>query len=518
MVCGVCYTAFAMSAKLKQWGAILVVYGLIALVLPAVTGMQLRIFNLFGENSRAAAFAAVVIGAVIWFLGTMGSSGSPEQAAATPAGSPPPLPPDENATMSSHTCGKCGAVAAADDRFCMQCGAPLATAVTTPPPVAGTSNVPGKQSSGCSKGCLVLLLLIAVGVGWIFFGGSFGNYSAPPRSDPAIPQRMAGTLTEFPVDPAATNRMEPTNVITQSFEPAANGSKPTEVVAPANSFPPGINTSTIPQVATNMTSTTYRSDPTSAPTNIHVLQGAAPGAASQFAQGVAQSSGGQVQSTRVQSPLGQTYDGYSVRSPTILVFILTNRNTGNIIVLYTPQASGFEATQRLAGSVGNGRGIRDYPKIVDTFGALPATPPPGYSMTNMLNFTGNELTASLNQAQSGLDPQVAKALGQILQAIRLLIPERGTMTQYRNSQRQEKGVLIANYGSRRKASAAYRLLRWTFGLTMKSTKTAGFEALQYGDSNTKVMVFQKGPYIGLSMTPGSSSDEELAALARSLQF
>ena len=329
---------------------------------------------------------------------------------------------------------------------------------------------------------------------------------------------MAGTLTEFPVDPATVNRMEPTSVITQSFDPGPNGTKPTTINAQPNTFPPGINTSTIPQAATTMTSTTYRSDPNSAPVNVHVLQGMNPGVAGQFAQGVAQSSGGQMQGTRLQSPQGQTYEGYSVRSATILVYILVNAMAGNTIIIYTPQPSGFEATQRLAGSVGNGRGITDYPGIVDTFGTLPAYAPQGYGMTNMANFTGTELTSSLNQAQTGLDPQVAQALGQILQAVRMLIPERGTMAQYRNAQGREKGVLIGNYGSLRKASVAYRLLSWSVGIAMKSNKAAGFEALMFSDKDSKVMVFQKGPYIGLTMTHSSASEAELVDLARSLQF
>ena len=361
-------------------------------------------------------------------------------------------------------------------------------------------------------------MLIAAGVGWLFFGGSLGSYTAPPRSAPAIPQRVAGTLTEFPVDPATTGRLEPTNVVTQTFEPGGGGTSSSTVTAPPETFPPGINTSIIPQSATTMTSTTYRGASSSAPVNVHVLQGMNPGMAGQLAQGVSQSSGGQLQGTRLQSPQGQMYEGYSVRSATILVYILVNAFAGNTIIIYTPQPAGFEATQRLAGSVGNGRGIADYPGIMDTFGALPAAPPPGYNLSNLNNFTGNELTTSLNQAQSGLDPQLAQALAQILQAVRMLIPERGTMAQYRGPQNQEKNVLIGNYGSARKAAMAYRLLSWSFGLAMKSSRAAGFDALTYSDSSGKVMVFQKGPYIGLSMTPGNSSDAELADLARSLQF
>lgn len=504
-----------MSTKLKQWGAVFIAYGAIALVLPAVTGMQLKIFNAFGENSTSAAIGALVIGAVMLLIGRAGeSAAAPVQAAAA---APPPLP-GVNASASPSICSQCGAAVAAGDRFCMGCGAPVAVAAAapvqyTPPPVAAA------QGGGLlKKGCLVFLVLIAAAVGWLFYGGNVGTYTAPPRGEPSIPRRMAGTLTEFPVDPATTGRLEPTGVITQSFEPGANVGRTPSVAAQPETFPPGISPSSIPQSATTITTATYQGTSGTAPVNIHVLQPANAGVAGQFAQGVAQSSGGKLQGTRLQSPQGQTYEGWSVRTATILVYILTNMSAGNVIIIYTPQPSGFDATQRLASSVGNGRGLRDYPQTMDTFGTLPVAPPPGYGMSNMANFTGTGLTSSLNQSLSGADPQVMKALEQVLQAVRLLIPERGTMAQYRNPQGQEKGVLVGNYGSARKAFMAYRMFSWTFGLTMKNTKAAGFDALQFGDTTGKIMVFQKGPYIGLSMVPATVPEVELSDLARSLQF
>ena len=135
----------------------------------------------------------------------------------------------------------------------------------------------------------------------------------------------------------------------------------------------------------------------------------------------------------------------------------------------------------------------------------------------MQGFTGAEIISALNQTQSKMDPQLAKTLSQILQAVRMLIPERGTVARYENPQGREKGVLIGSYGTPRKASAAFRIFSWTLGLAMKRTKAAGFDALTYADSDSKVMIFQKGPYVGLAMVPASARDE-LAELARSLQF
>lgn len=507
-----------MNTKFHQWGAALVAYGIVALVLPSLTGMQLRIFNLFGEHSTQAAIASVIVGAVLLIVGRSGGAGHEASAmSAAATNTPPPVPVERHAVNASgtNTCTKCGAVVSQGDAFCMQCGTPVAA---SPPPVAHSTSpapsAPRSSSSGCGKGCLVVVLIVAGGAAWFFFGGSLSPYTAPSRSEPALPPRVAGTLTEFPVDPASTNRLQPTSITTQTFTPGS----PSTVTVKPETLPPGIPTNTIPQVATSMTSTTYRSDPASTPVNVHVLQATNPNIGGQLAQGVAQSSGGQLQGTRVQSPTGQTYDGWSVRSATILVYVLVNPNAGNVIILYTPQPAGFEATQRLAGSVGNGRGIYDYPQVTSTFGALPASPPPGYGLTTVTNFSGDELTSSLNQFQSGTDPKVLEALQQVLQLVRMLIPDRGTVAEYRNAQNQQKGVLIGNYGSPRKASTAFRMLSWTFGLAMKSTKAPGFDALIFSDSSGRGMIFQKGPYIGLTMTPANAGENELTDLTRSVQF
>src|SRR4029077_9265205 len=112
------YTCGAMNTKLQQWGLTLVVFGAASLGLPMV-GVQLRIFNLFGQNQKAAGVAAIVVGGVMWLIGAgsrglAGSSArtaSPAVAAAT-AGVPPPV-------SGNRTCPKCGATATPGDRFCM---------------------------------------------------------------------------------------------------------------------------------------------------------------------------------------------------------------------------------------------------------------------------------------------------------------------------------------------------------------------------------------------------------------
>ena len=367
-------------------------------------------------------------------------------------------------------------------------------------------------------GCLAFLAFIAVGLAWFLFGPS-QSYQSAARSEPAVPPHMAGTLTEFPVDPNAQDPMQPTGVISQNFTPTgSSGSTPT-LQTPADTLPPGLSSSTIPQVASGMTSTTYKGSGSGSPAvNVHVLGGANVAQGSSIAQGIAQSAGGSLQGVRVQSPQGQTYDGYSVQTTTIMVYVLINRSARTIIILYTPQVLGFPAIKRLASSVGNGRGLREYPKLVDTYGALPALPPPGYVITSLRTFSGGELQTTLAQGEAQLGKEAAAALGQILQVVRLLIPERGTIALYGNARREEKGVMLGNYGSGRKSAVAWRALAWTVGWGMRKRSAPGLDGLVMEDSGARIMIFRKGPFLGMVKVPQSAGEQELIDLARSVQL
>ena len=506
--------------NLKKWGATLLVFGAASLVLPFL-GIQLRIFNLFGPGQKVAGIAAIVVGGVLWMIAAA-KGGSARSMNAT--GGPPPVPPSPGVAAApppipvSSACPKCGAKAGPADRFCMECGTALpAPAVATPAAAAPAVATAATPKSKAKIGCLIFLLLLFGGVAWFFFGPS-KSYQPSARNEPALPPHMAGTLTEFPVDPQAKDPLQPTNVVSQNFgSGGASGGQ--TIQTPAETLPPGLNSNTIPQVASGMTSTTYRGpDPSSAPVNVHVLGGANVAQGSSIAQGIAQSAGGSLQGVRVQSPQGQTYDGYSVQTTTIMVYVLINRPARIIIILYTPQAQGFPAIKRLASSVGNGRGLREYPQLVDTYGALPENPPPGYVITSLRTFSGSELRTTLMQGEAQIGKEAAAALGRILEVVRLLIPERGTMALYGNARREEKGVLVGSYGTGRKAAVAWRALAWTVGWGMKKSNTAGMEGLIMEDKTARIMIFHKGPFLAMAKVPGTASEQELLDLARTVQL
>jgi len=566
-----------MRTKIAQWGAGLMLIGAVSFILPRV-GIQFRLISLFGNRQTEAALAFIAIGAIMFIVGMSrgkSSAGSPQPPPpAAPAKTPPvtasapalsgsrpagilacpkcgakadagdsfcmqcggPLPatapapatPVAAPSAPETMCQKCGAKTGPDDRFCNECGSAVSAIPAAPPPASPTAPVlpppvaPPKRRRkfGCLTIFLVILLLLIVGGAWVFFGMP-KFYRPPARTEPAVPARLAGTLTEFPVDPATTQPLQPTEVVSQSFESTGSGGASAQKVqAPAESFPPGLNTDLIPQAASALTSATYRNDDTEAPpVYVQVLQASQNTAlVNQFAQSVAQSSGGALQGARVESPQGQVYQGYTVRSATILVYFLVNPNTRNIVIFYAPRPEAFAATQRLAGSVGNGRGLRDYPQIGDTYGALPGLPPPGYQLANVRGFTGGQLNAALSRLENEVGRNAAAQLNQALNAIRVLIPERGTLATYRNGRGDEKGVLVGAYGSNFRARMAWRTLYWTFGWAMQRNNSLGFDALTITDSDARIMIFQKGPYIGLTKVPASSGERELFDLATSVQF
>src|SRR6202171_1799911 len=243
-----------MQRKLQQWGAVLVVMGGISLILPAF-GMQLRIFNLFGGGSPAVSIAFIALGAVLWLDGAAAGGGVAAPApTAQPVTGSAPTPPAISPRIAN--CPKCGVKVSPVDRFCIECGNPLPQAVATPPPPVPAAGAAAPKH-GVRAGCMILLLFLVLVVGgalWFFLGPS-KSYSPPARREPSVPQHMAGTLTEFPVDPAPNRPMQPTGVVSQSFEPAGQpGAAAKGIQAPSETFPPGLNTGTIPQVASAMTS------------------------------------------------------------------------------------------------------------------------------------------------------------------------------------------------------------------------------------------------------------------------
>ncbi|MBN1676015.1 MAG: zinc-ribbon domain-containing protein [Kiritimatiellae bacterium] len=420
-------------------------------------------------------------------------------------------------------CPKCGAALDADDTFCGECGAPVPAA---PPPVRGAATparpAPAKRR-GISPGCLVglvILLLIAGGVAWFFFGPTRA-YREPERAQPALPPRMAGTLTEFPVDTDQQQPARPTAFVTQTFTGGKKGGS-TEIAVPQDRFPPGISRSDIPNRASAISSVVYRTAPQAPPVNVHVLSvGYARGGnpADDFTRDVVRSTGGQPQGIQLTSPGGRQYTGQKIVTVQIRVYILYNPNAGTLIIVYSPQPAGFPVAERLVAHVGNGRGVMDYPGLRNSFGALPAQPPAGLEARNVLTYTAHEMTAGINQVESEFGGEGGEQVRQVLTRVRSFVPERLTLALYADRGDEEWVVALGDFGAVRRALRIWYLVRFTAGLGMEPVSVAGGTGLYCARiEDVRFIVFRRGPFVSLVVGPRSADADQLVRIANTCQL
>jgi hypothetical protein len=123
---------------MKGWGVLLVLLGLGSFVLPAL-GMQFRLIQAFGGDPSATAAMFIIVGVVVYSIGSALERRSHRRAlaqraqAAPPAAtrpadpSPAPVVPSPAAQAASgvNFCGNCGTRLTKAGKFCTSCGAPL---------------------------------------------------------------------------------------------------------------------------------------------------------------------------------------------------------------------------------------------------------------------------------------------------------------------------------------------------------------------------------------------------------
>src|SRR5262245_1350444 len=159
-------------------------------------------------------------------------------------------------TLKATLCPKCGTPAAPGENFCRNCGtqlfaptsaplpptqaAPPAPTITAPPPAPPqyhappAATPPKKRRSKLMMGCLVVFGLMFAGLvaggGYVWYRTS---YTPPVRQAPAVPERAAGTLSEFPVD----KNTQPTTVETETL---GGTSAKSETTSTTTKLPPGV--------------------------------------------------------------------------------------------------------------------------------------------------------------------------------------------------------------------------------------------------------------------------------------
>jgi hypothetical protein len=379
---------------------------------------------------------------------------------------------------------------------------------------------PVKRRRPLLMGCLFIICLIVVGVG---IAGIFvwrqTAYTPPPRQAPAIPERAAGTLTEFPVDNDASAPAQPMTVETETLSKSTSKS----ASSTQTKLPPGIDRAGLAKGATSMTSTTYRRRP----------KGASPAAASggdiyiyvlkampdqptfgeSLAAAISRATNGQRTGVRVQSPKGPVYAGSRIRTPQVTVYVLTRDAGDSVILLYSPDPSTQDVVDRLAQNVGNGEGLNDYPEVKDALWTLPSSTPSALTLEELKTFSGDQIENALASSSGSGDSQ------RILSQMRPFIPARLTGARYTDRGQQEWIALEFEYGSTFQAWRTWLLARSALGLSGSQSTTVREVAGVYLNQDGKgLLVFQKGPYLVLIQGPAGAGADRLVALGNQFQL
>jgi hypothetical protein len=433
-------------------------------------------------------------------------------------------------TLKATVCSQCGTPAAPGEGFCRNCGKQLfAPTITAPPPAIPPLQTPSiappvkKRRSPLMMGCLVIIGLIVVGAA---AGGIYvwrrASYTPPVRKAPEIPQRAAGTMTEFPVDNDPNSPATPTSVQTESL---SNATAKMEGSGPAK-LPPGIDRPALSKGATTMTSATYRrrpktsgaTTPTASPKEeiyICVLTAmpSQPGFVEGLSASVARATSGQRTGVQVQSPKGGIYIGSRIRSPQANVYVLSKQGGDIVILIYGTDPSTQDVVDRLAQNVGNGEGLVDYPEIKNSLWTLPASTPSDLKLQEINMLTGQQIEASItSSAGSGDETQ------RILSQMRPFIPARLTGARYTDGGRQDWVALEFEYESTFQAWRTWLLARGALGLGgAQSTTVREVDGLYLDQEGKRILVFQKGPYLIFLSGPSGSTVDKLVTLGNQFQ-
>ena len=438
-------------------------------------------------------------------MGEGGNSVTPNAQAANPA---------------AHTnhCTRCGAQLDPGERFCGECGYTLD--LMTPPPPAPART---KSSAGLVIAAVALLLLVAgAWLAWRSF-----SYAAPTRQQPDLPQRAAGTMTEFPVDNDPSTPARPESVVTQNFDPNANTK---EAKVSEQWLPPGMDKKSLPQRAEAMTSAVYRAPakskqtasqprapnvPSADDVYVHVLNSAGnrSGQGEAMADSIARSTNGQRTGVRVNSPDGDTYLGSRIKTQQITVYVLDKQNSSIVVIVYSPNPASAAVADRLAQNVGNGEGLNDYPEVKDSVWTLPPTAPTDLVLQEVNTLTAAEMEGWLQQGEGA-----GKEMQELLNQVRQFIPERLTNARYQDRARKDWNVVVGNYGSSMRAWSTWSLLRWTAGIAaMKSVSLQNGDGLYMEQANEATLIFQRGPYLVVLSGPRTGSEARLLDFANRFQ-
>lgn len=464
--------------------------------------------------------------------------------------------PSLTAAGPATSCPRCKTRRQSGKRFCESCGFDYAA------PAAAASAAPAAAPSPALKVFATVVTTLIVGLigyaGNSYLRGATSGSARPP----AMPQRMAGTLTEFPVDTAASNPARPDSVVSQNF--AAD--RKAAVQVPRGWLPKSLKPETLRANANTMTTASYRVRPTDPPVTVTVLNtaddqapittpaatdagGGAPidppvepvnrssaiagvpqpsfppgggnpvedpgntaiAARTDIAQEiVAADSSAEQRGVRVQTPDGDTFEGQRIKTKDELIYVLSKIGAPIVVVVYASDPSVADVAERLAANVSNGNGLADDPVIQESLGGLPSELPSDLTLVETGTYTSEQLVEAANLSSFGDDDTVRERLAQV----RRFIPDRVMTSRYRDTEGRDWGAIEGQYGSTAAAWATWTALRWTIGAgAMQSIDVPGGEGLYADADRDRFMAFRRGNSIYLLGGPRAAPLDKMQRLA-----
>jgi hypothetical protein len=339
-----------------------------------------------------------------------------------------------------------------------------------------------------------------------------------------MPERTSGTLTEFPVDTDTTAPLAPESVVAEDLQNTPKSGSTASDKQTAKRLPPGVNREGLKRRGgTALTTTVYRRRPkagqpitplTPAEEIYICVLRITPGQANAIAVDIVKASGGSRSGTRLQSPRGGVYVGSKIQTPQILIYILEKQSADTIILIYSPTPAMNDAAIRLAGNVGNGEGLSDYPETKNTLWTLPQQKPSDLVLVDFSTVTraGIGLSDSdLNAA--GNDKETQKLIEYFSQ----FLPERATHARYQDAARRDWEVMIYDYDSTRRAWNTWLFLSWTVGLSGQRVSLKHGDGIYADTGDGRALIFQKGPYLIVVLAPAATGTDKLVSLGDGFQ-
>ncbi len=233
----------------------------------------------------------------------------------------------------------------------------------------------------------------------------FSRATAPAASvqqaAAALPPRIAGTMVEFPVDSAPTDRALPSDLTTTAISLPEPGEKPRTAVS-SSMLPPWMKPEAVAAYAESATTANYNTIRTTnsiAVVNLALRPGATEPAPPTAKELAAIDPAATSTPVELKSANNVTYRGYRVNAPDSVYYSLHREDTNSLMLISTTNDAGNVAVaNRLASNIGNGGGLLEDEAGRSGVALVPAAPS-GTKLVRMETATTAQIdliTARLN--------------------------------------------------------------------------------------------------------------------------